>query len=262
MQPLAERTGRPARWRGGGRATSIGRRGRGLQCEVTPTASGAQKRLVFGGDITVVADSWRRRRRIPGRAISGRRRRWPCGSSGGKRHTTVVELGCGACPAGPRGRRHGRYRDALDARGPAARAPEARRRRRVCTTSLAAARSTAWTRPPAAGAAGAGDLVLGADRVPGRGRRGARGVYPGNCLPGGTAALCSDEKRAPRLCGSGCESGFVVTRAHATVTPDEAATTTRARRAGGGIFLLLWGRVSSLLCFAVVGPLGGEKQDG
>jgi len=217
------------------------------ECEVTFTRNGAQKRLVFGGDITVVVDelaatasnSGTGHALWPGAVALAL---WILGRENAAR--TVVELGCGACAL------PGRAAAALGGRvtltdGAPALLPVLRKLDgvEVCLYNFAGGgafdgldASAEPSEPPAPA-----DLVLGAEIA----YRAADAEALAACIPlrlapGGTAVLCSDEKRAPlKLCGELLRKrGFVVedTVLTLTVSPEDGAATThrvrvvRARR--------------------------------
>ena len=218
------------------------------ECEVTPTADGAQKRLVFGGDITVVVDELAATASNSGTGHA----LWPgavalalCVVGREKAAQSVVELGCGACAL------PGRAAAAMGGTvtltdGAPALLPVLRKLDgvEVCLYNFAGGgtfdglddASAEPSEPPEPA-----DLVLGAEIA----YRAADAEALAACIPrrladGGTAVLCSDEKRAPlKLCGELLRKrGFVVEDSvlTLTVTPDVGAATThrvrvvRARR--------------------------------
>jgi hypothetical protein len=212
------------------------------ECEVTPTGSGAQKRLVFGGDITVVVDelaatasnSGTGHALWPGAVALAL---WVVGRGSAAR--TVVELGCGACAL------PGRAAAALGGTvtltdGAPALLPVLRKLDGVdaCLYNFAGGgafdglddASAEPSEPPAPA-----DLVLGAEiAYRAADAEALAACIPNRLAPGGTAVLCSDEKRAPlKLCGELLRKrGFVVEDSvlTLTVTPEgEAATTHRVR---------------------------------
>ena len=98
------------------------------ECEVTPTASGAQKRLDFGGGVTVLVEELAATASNSGtgpRALARRRGARAVGRGARKRRTDRRRARLRRLrPAGPRGRRHGRRARHVDRRraGAAARA--------------------------------------------------------------------------------------------------------------------------------------------
>ena len=163
----------------------------------------------------------------------------------GRAARTVVELGCGACAL------PGRAAAALGGRvtltdGAPALLPVLRKLDGVeaCLYNFAGgARSTASTTRPRSrrSAPAPADLVLGAEIA----YRAADAEALADCIPlrlapGGTAVLCSDEKRAPlKLCGELLrQRGFVVEDSvlTLTVTPDDGAATTHRACGSCGFF--------------------------
>ena len=211
------------------------------ECEVTFTRDGAQKRLVFGGDITVVVDELAATAHNSGTGHA----LWP-GAVGlalwiiGRENAarTVVELGCGACAL------PGRAAAALGGRvtltdGAPALLPVLRKLRgvEVCLYNFAGGgafdgldASAEPSEPPAPA-----DIVLGAEiAYRAADAEALAACIPLHLAPGGTAVLCSDEKRAPlKLCGELLRKrGFVVEDSVLTLTvaPDAGAAATHRVR--------------------------------
>ena len=212
-------------------------------CEVTPTDDGAQKLLDFGGGVTVLVDelaatasnSGTGHALWPGAVALAL---WVVGRENAAR--TVVELGCGACALpGRAAAATGCGRVTLTDGAPAL-LPVLRKLDgvEVCLYNFAGGgtfdglddASAEPSEPPAPA-----DLVLGAEIA----YRAADAEALAACIPnrladGGTAVLCSDEKRAPlKLCGELLRKrGFVVEDSVLTLTVASdggAAATHRVR---------------------------------